>query len=297
MFAIAEFGSTTRYTQDNLSDRDLLVVCGKKSRRKIAEKYQEQGYSVTLLTPRQLEFMQKQGSLFIQHLKHESRIVVDTNSEFRSWLDRSPFIVPSKSEIHRCISTVEFIAIWPKDERLIGWKADFLYCVSRDLLIKWLAREGTLAFGLEELESALLAQKSSQFGNLANLRSLRESKFAYRSDQAIHNWLIEISRTFGLNLTTKRFATSEEVVSKLVTKSFSSPYELLRCVEAANHIMQSHGHVHPQHEKLMKHIRNPNAYGSSQIRKRRDIERYLKDIIQIMSTSQLQGTHRFAKCS
>ena len=302
MFAIAEFGSTTRKTHDCHSDRDLLVVCELKSSRKYVQKYREQGYSVTLLTPNQLRFMQKSGSLFIQHLKHESRIVMDTNSEFLKWISNCPLIVPSRKEIQRCISTLEFISGWPSDDRLTGWKADFLYCVSRDLLIKWLAGKGVLAFGLEDLEPAVLSQKGDLLESFDNLRLLRESKAAYRSDQetpsgtieTINAWLVEIARVFNVNLPIEKFPTSEESVSSLRMRRFSSSYELLRSVEAAYHIVRSHGLVHPDHEELVKHIRNPNAYGSSQLRKRRVIEQYLAEIIQIMANNGLQGTLRFA---
>src|SRR5690606_3890114 len=108
MFAIAEFGSTTRKTQDCHSDRDLLIVCELKTSREFVKNYCEQGYSVTLLTPSQLTFMQKRGSLFIQHLKHESRILMDTNTEFSKWLQSCPLIAPSEEEIQKCFSTIEF---------------------------------------------------------------------------------------------------------------------------------------------------------------------------------------------
>ena len=296
MFAIVEFGSTTRCSHDRHSDRDLLVVSEKKSGWKFAKKYQKLGYSVTLLSPVQLIFMQSHGSLFIQHLKHESRTILDTNSEFCSWLESCAFIAPSRKEIQRCISTVEFISSWPSDTRLIGWQADFLYCVSRDLLIKWLAVRDKLAFGLEDLEPALLALNNNRFGSLANLRLLRKLKATYRSKRMISNdtsrtidsWLSELSSAFGINLPAKQLSSTEEFVTGLVNRSFSSSYELLRTVEAAYHIARSHGYIHPEHEKLMKHIRNPNAYGSSQSRKRIVIERYLQEIIDIMANNGLK---------
>jgi len=296
MFAIAEFGSTTRKTQDCHSDRDLLIVCELKTSREFVKNYCEQGYSVTLLTPSQLTFMQKRGSLFIQHLKHESRILMDTNTEFSKWLQSCPLIAPSEEEIQKCFSTIEFISTWPFDERLIAWQADFLYCASRDLLIKWLARKGILAFGLENLESELLSQKGDRLENLDNLRSLRKAKAAYRNDKevppdtnkAVNTWLTEVAQAFEVNLPIKKFSTPEDGISSLSIRRFSSSYELLRSVEAAYHIVRSHGHIHPDNEKLLKYIQNPNAYGSSQFRKRRIIERYLAEIIQIMTNSELQ---------
>lgn len=298
MFAIAEFGSITRCTQDRHSDRDLLIVCERKPGRKLSAKYRDQGFSVTLLTPSQLKFMQSRGSLFVQHLKHESRILIDTNSEFRNWLESSPLISPSEAEIHRCISTVEYIGSWPSDSRLTGWRADFLYCASRDLLIKYLAKRGVLAFGLEDLEPAL----NQEFRNLDQLRRLRESKAAYRGElimpdntnNATEAWLEEISCVFGINFAVRKALRPEEIITSLKTKCFSSSYELLRSLEAAYHILRSHDLLHPEHEELMKHIQSPNAYGSSQVRKRDIIKNYLEEIIQIMSNMRL---HKDAKLS
>ncbi len=300
MFAIAEFGSSTRGTRDQLSDRDLLIVSERGTGRKISNRYRSLGYSVTLLSPKQLYFMQSRGSLFVQHLKHESHILVDFNSEFRSWLDRSQLVSPSPGEIQRCISTVEYIGTWPNDSRLTGWRADFLYCVSRDLLIKYLATQGHLAFGIDDLESELTQQFSNQFKDLRQLRRLRESKASYRSGltvpeyshSAVEAWLEQIAPVFNLNLPRNKLITAEELISCLKNRSFVSSYELLRSVEASYHILRSYDYFHPDHELLVNYIKNPNGYGSSQSRNASIMLSYLEDMSRVITTN---GLHKGLK--
>ncbi|MCC5796356.1 MAG: hypothetical protein JJU48_03410 [Methylophaga sp.] len=130
----------------------------------------------------------------------------------------------------------------------------------------------------------------NQFRSLDHLRKLRQIKVAYRGELAlpsgtnnvIEAWLEEISQAFGISLNRNKSLRAEEIVSSLKTKRFSSSYELLRSLEAAYHISRSHGYFHPEHERLMKHIQNPNGYGSSEVRKRGTIESYLDDIVEFM---------------
>lgn len=295
MFAVAEFGSTSRDSADKHSDRDLLVVCEASSRHRLYQRYSAEGFSVSALTPTQLKHMQRRGSLFVQHLKREARILIDVDSELKIWLGQCALVQPSDSELERCKATIEFIAAWPDDMRLTGWQADFLYCVSRDLLIKWLATKGVLAFGLEDLEPALRGVRQDGFGCLDNLSVLRRAKAAYRTSKpipagtslAIRSWLAELAPAFSMDLPTVSADRPETLLASLQNKSFSSSYELLRSLEVAYVIARSHGLLHPQHADLMKHITSPNAYGSTQMRKSKVIEQFLSDILSLLDDKAL----------
>lgn len=87
MYAIAEFGSTSRCTADKYSDRDLLVVCKKEFQSILYGRYSNNGYSVSLLTPEQLYYMKKRGALFIQHLKIEAKILVDADGQLARFFE------------------------------------------------------------------------------------------------------------------------------------------------------------------------------------------------------------------
>src|SRR6185437_2751327 len=125
MFAIAEFGSFSRNTADDYSDRDLLVVCPGKNRYRLHKHYEKLGHNVTSLSKEQLTFMKNSGSLFLQHLKNEAIILIDSDGALRSFLDECDLMRPSESEMDRCESTLRFIAACPCNVELCAWKADF----------------------------------------------------------------------------------------------------------------------------------------------------------------------------
>lgn len=151
MFVIAEFGSVYRKSNDSFSDKDLLIVCERKCVKYYYTKYTKKGYSVSVFTKNQLQLMRKKGSLFLQHLKIESNLLVDVDSKFEFFIKECDFVFPSDEELASCKQTLENLYTWPNDILSLAWKADFLYSSSRDFLIKLLAKNGIIAFGLESI--------------------------------------------------------------------------------------------------------------------------------------------------
>lgn len=298
MFAIAEFGSSVRGSSDANSDLDLLIVARRSSHFSLRRRYTARGYSVTTLTPDQLKAMQRIGSLFIQHLKRESRIVFDAEGHFRYWLAQCNLVSPTRQEIDRCAATTEFFGGWPNDSRLTGWKADVLYCVSRDYLIKRLATSGHIVFGLDDIEHALQITASSWAGDIGALKRLREAKAAYRArrplpdgtDDAIHAWVKDLAEWFDGHAVRLEWQSVDNYLLTLSGRSFVSDYERLRTLEAAYLIARARGIYHPEHESLLKCIVSPNAYGSSQKRKASRIERYLNETLDRLANKQLNRT-------
>jgi len=208
MYSIAKFGSGTRQENDIYSDSDLLVVCPASHRKKLYKKYTDQGFSVTLLSPSQLEYMQKKNSLFLQHLKRDAQIIVDDNSKLRRFLDGCAFIPPEYAEIMRCENTIQYIASLPNTLSTSAWKADFLYCISRDYLVKKLARENILAFGFKDIYKYSVENFNISKDELIEFSKLRKAKAAYRntfsSDFDIggtnYKWLVSLGNTFCINI-------------------------------------------------------------------------------------------------
>lgn len=298
MFAIAEFGSAVRGSSDANSDLDLLIVARRCLHFSLRRHYSAKGYSVTTLTPDQLSAMQRSGSLFIQHLKQESRIVFDVEGHFRYWLAQCSLVNPTKQEIRRCAATTGFFGGWPDDSRLTGWKADVLYCVSRDYLIKRLVTSGHIAFGLEDIEHAFQITAPSWSGDLRALKRLREAKAAYRSGRpvpggtynSIHAWVKNLAEWFGVHAVRLEGQSVDKYLLTLSGRAFVSDYERLRTLEAVYLIAQARGIYHPEHESLVKYIASPNAYGSSQKRKALRIERYLNETLDRLANKSLQVT-------
>jgi len=299
MFAVAEFGSRYRKTADSLSDKDLLVVCPERFRRKLYARYSDLGYSVTLLSKKQLERMQACGSLFIQHLKLESAIQIDAGSQLRTFLETCDLKEPNSEEIDKCKSTLKFISAWPKDPILSAWKSDFLFCASRDYLIKVLARKRQLAFGLEDIErraTRLFGMTAKEF---ADLYSLREGKAAYRGTAHISDelpvitirWLNTLHRRFGIPLPRGWPLCVPIEYNALVTRVYSSTYERLRSLEAVYLVACHSGAFHPEHDRLMKHIVQPNLYRSCQHSRVKTLQKFLFEVTNLVSEGVIQHRH------
>jgi hypothetical protein len=187
---------------------------------------------------------------------------------------------------------------WPNDSRLDGWKAEVLYCISRDFLIKNLAMRSRLAFGLEDIEFAL--QETELFPNfdMYSLRRFREMKSAYRAGCALHtnasealnyhsNNLIE---GLGLPQITCESDSVESFMLNLSARQFNSAYEELRSLEAAYLIARSNEMYHPAHLSLMKFLKAPSAYGSSQAKNQKKRGIYMADVLAIFANKAMHAT-------
>lgn len=285
MFSIAQFGSVCRKTNDLYSDHDLLVICEGKKRKYYYDKFTKRGYSVSTFTENQLYNMKRKGSLFLQHLKLESRILVDKNDSLKTFLDDCLLIAPSNIEIDNCRRTIEKLYCWPNDAKSIAWKADFLYGSSRDYLIKILAKHGVFAFGLDNIIakcSEVFAIELELFQPLILLRCI---KSAYRSDielpdysaikKAIDDWfdLLKIKMSFSYNLLNDN--------EFLIRGEFSSNYERLRYLEIIYVSLVGGGYAHEKHHEIVNYILQPNLYQSLKRCKVKNIEIFFNELYSI----------------
>ncbi|NKC14410.1 MAG: hypothetical protein GKR94_20185 [Gammaproteobacteria bacterium] len=298
MFAVAEFGSTCRQSSDSHSDKDLLIIGDRELSKRLANRYKQQGYSVSTLTQSQLVRMQHRGSLFIQHLRTEAHVQLDVDSAFSRWIQTCEYSPPTIAELWRCRNTIKLIDQWPRDSALEGWRSDFLYCVSRDFLIKWLARRGVLAFGLEDIERGLGGENNGLAANIGDLALLREAKAAYRDGQPVPNgageameeWCAALRSFLKLPEPPRAPPSLDKYIAGLSRRQFSSNYERLRSLEGAYKIATSRGMQHPSHDLLTCHILQPNGYGSSQARKAAQMYAYLCDVLNLIANKPLNPT-------
>lgn len=284
MFAIVEFGSLTRKENDPYSDRDLLIICPRELRKDYLHRYEKDGYSVSLLTEKQLFFMKKQGALFLQHLKFESRVIVDSDLKYSTFINTCSLVKPSLTEIEVCQKSIEYLSLWPNIPSISAWKADFLFCLSRDYLIKRLAFEGEVAFGLKDIKRIakdIFVLSEEEF---LSLSTLREVKAAYRSgypfpenyERAIQCWLTTLNQVFNF----KNSVSSNEKLdlNGIIPQDFHTPYEQLRTLEALYLIARNMGYSHPKHQLIIDLIQKPNFYGSAKKINQKSIRKILSEI-------------------
>ncbi|MHA7847813.1 hypothetical protein [Serratia sp. D1N4] len=288
MFAIANFGSKIRNISDEYSDNDLLIVCNDEEREGLYKYYSNMGYSVSLFSKRQLYFMRKRGSLFLQHIKRDAEIFFDKDGFFEDFINGCELKAPEIDEIMRCESTISFIASLPDDEKINGWKSDFLYCTSRDYLIKKLALENDLAFGIDEIISKLKLKFKLKEIETDQLKCLRREKSIYRksifgfssycSHDVISEWVNILHDRFEIEKPKNNLG----LLSSISNREICSSYEGLRCLEAVYLLARHRGIYHVMDEKIMRIIQSPNLYRSLQRNKNGIIKKLIFEIINML---------------
>lgn len=285
MYASVKFGSLTRGLADKYSDNDLLVVCPDRDRKSISEDCNFSKYNISFFSNKQLSSMRDKGSLFLQHIKRDGVIIYDKGGDFASFLKDCHFTSPDDNEINRCESTLSFISALPEERILNTWKADFVYCVSRDYLIKKLAVEGLLAFSIDEIITLSLKYFDFKRDDFNNLKKLREIKAINRGEVSdsynysdvsslINEWLKTLNSAFNFTPKNKQI----KLIDCLCKADYSSTYEALRCLEALYMLLEKKGINHIEHHKIIKYIKSPNLYRSLQSSKRNTIIKYLYEI-------------------
>ncbi|MBW9399368.1 hypothetical protein FHC51_05950 [Leclercia sp. EC_58] len=285
MFAVAEFGSVCRNTNDLYSDNDILIICNKRYGKYYYDKYHSKGYSVSTFSEEQLYAMKSSGSLFLQHLKKESKILIDNNLDFTNFLKDCSLTKPSEKEIDNCKNTIQNLISWPNYPVFLGWKSDFLYGASRDFLIKFLAKNGIIAFGIDEIISELCSLLCLNIDQFSSLKLLRQFKSAYRTEidlptniiirRTLESWAELLQNIFGFNFYSYR---DEFDIKDMV---FSSNYERLRYLEIIYICLVNSGFKHAKHTEITNLILKPNLYQSLRCKKTKLIINYLEDLYPI----------------
>src|SRR5262245_53353700 len=83
--SMALFGSRKRGDYDSYSDCDVLIVSQERAEH-LEDAFTRVGLSPSIYSWQQLEQLASEGSLFLQHLKLESTIVVDQGDQLQKLL-------------------------------------------------------------------------------------------------------------------------------------------------------------------------------------------------------------------
>ena len=109
--SVCLFGSAARSSTDLLSDRDVLVTARSfKTVHPYIQELGSKGYSVAPFSHARLQRMVPAGSLFVQHLKMEGKIIQDTEHWLEDCLGNfSPSKIPTKKT---SINHLTLSALW-----------------------------------------------------------------------------------------------------------------------------------------------------------------------------------------
>ena len=185
--SICIFGSVARESADEHSDRDVLVVAESPHRRKeLGNCWKEKGWSVASFSPRRFQRMVDKGSLFVQHLKLESRMVEDEAGWLAETLERA---VPKKSYEFDAMASVNLarpIERFNPGLQLseVPLSADLAYVAVRNFGICYLADRDRLSFDYSRIVDLLGKEFCLSSVETELLLSLRAAKSCYRKEGA-----------------------------------------------------------------------------------------------------------------
>ena len=178
-YSIAIYGSSTRENFDKYSDKDLLIVAENYwDLKTLRVEYEKQGFSVSTYTYSKLKFMSENGSLFIDHLVKESKILFDKQNLFVSILQNHKSKKPTKAQFTDNQKYFDLLEFVPNSSKGFGWFCDCLYVGIRNFLILKSADRGSFNFSyltlLEETVSEKLITKN-EFNVLKELRVIKRN--------------------------------------------------------------------------------------------------------------------------
>ncbi len=240
-YSVAVFGSSLRADFDKYSDRDLLVVANDfKTLEKLKETYSKDDWSISFYTYSKLEYLSKNGSLFIKHLQKESKTIIDPNDRFKDIINHFNPKTDYKKDIKDCENYFNIIKTVPKTTLGFAWFCDCLFVGLRNYLVFKNAENGIFEFSFIKLLNGLKEQGLINQSDINLLRELRVVKRNYREEILDElpsldfiKKVIPIVKDLGI-LDSVKFVESEtfqSLIEKSIIKRKFNPYQRLRLVE------------------------------------------------------------------
>lgn len=265
-YSIAIFGSSLRADFDKYSDRDLLVVANDfETLEKLKKIYSKDNWSISYYTYSKLKYLSENGSLFIKHLKNESKIIVDKKSRLNKILNEFNPKSDYKKDIQECENYFDIIKTVPKTNLGFAWFCDSLFVGLRNYLVFKNAENGIFEFSFVKLLNRLKEQRKIRESDIEILKELRVVKRNYREgiidelpSLSYLEKVIPIVKSLGIldKIQIVDSLTFQNTVDKSIIRKKFSPYQRLRLVE---------GYYCSQElnfPELKKIISNPQFYAS-----------------------------------
>ncbi len=185
MLSICVIGSQARGTADRLSDRDVLIVGVSGAERDARTlEWSTDGWNVSAFDTPAFTRLAHVGSLFVQHVKQDGRIVRDDGGRLRRTLASYS---PKAEYIGERNDALRQIAALPGEDGRY-WHdlclADIVYVLIRNAAILHLGSRGQYCFSYDELIVRLANDLQLGEEPMRVLRCLRHLKHAYRSREA-----------------------------------------------------------------------------------------------------------------
>ena len=295
--SLALFGSAARGDHDLFSDRDLLIVMDDQTAlRSLKAHYDSIGWSCTAYSWTRLQHAANQGSLFVQHLKQEAKIIRDPSDRLAALLDRYSTRSSYKREAEGAASLlVDLTQQLPLCDAGPMWTMDVLSVGFRSLAVAKLADYGIYSFANTDILDGLIRIGLVRESEAYQLQPLRQFKSLYRhgfmdkrvSWRTTYDLLRLIDRVFALGFSTGRAGTRDILELALADSNnarWSSDW-YVRCRRIESALLMLKPRQHEQGSQFIKHrqdlfkiVKSPNSYASHFTRGHAATQRKLSDL-------------------
>ena len=298
--SLALFGSAARRDHDGFSDWDLLVVMDDETAlRSLKAHYDSNGWSCSAYSWRRLQQAANQGSLFVQHLKQEAKIIRDPFDRLAGLLD---MYNPRSTYKREAEGAASLLGELTQQLPLCGagpmWTLDVLSVGFRSLAVAKLADHGIYSFSNTDILNGLMRTGLIRQSEAYQLRPLRQFKSLYRRGlldkranwSTVHDMVGLIDRVFVLGFSTGWVATRDILELALAddknVRWSSDWYVRCRRIESAllmlkpRHHKLSHDFIE-RRQGLLKIVKSPNSYASHFTRGHVETQRSLAELAAI----------------
>lgn len=263
-YSEAIFGSSTRGDFDKYSDKDLLIVADNyEDLEKVKTQLSKSNWSVSFYTYSKLQYLAKNGSLFIKHLQIESKINCDYENKLATILQEYKPKQSYGKDIEDCVHYFDILKLIPNNIMGYAWFCDSLYVGFRNYLIFKNAENNIYEFSFIKLLKLLNKEGKITKDDIHVLKELRVVKRNYRAEildelpsfEFVQK-IISIINRIGI-IKKPKFVSETEFKSTVESQILSNnynPYQRLRLVE---------GYYCSQKKRipeLKKIISNPQFY-------------------------------------
>ena len=277
--SFALFGSAARGDCDAFSDWDLLVVSDDEATlRELRGRYDATGWSCTAYSWNRLERAADQGSLFVQHLKQESKILSDPSDRLSALLHRYSAKAHYKDESNRAALLLgNLTQHLPLCDAGPMWSLDVLSVGFRSLAVANLANNGIYEFSNHGMIAGLIRIGMISEEDGCQLAALRRFKALYRRGLIdgripwfeIFRWVGLVDKAFTLGLSPRREHTIDIVELALDDDSIEGAipnwYTRCRRIESALWMLTPRCNLERvefqgRKQSLFGVVRAPNVY-------------------------------------
>ena len=263
--SVCFFGSAARSSTDPLSDRDVLVTARSlKATRPYVREPESKGCSVALFSHARLKRMVAAGSLFVQHLKLEGKIIQDSEHWLEDCLGNFSPKNSYEEDINKSFDLIRPLERLMDEISSCQLASDLGYVFIRNYAINRLASQGVYLFDYRSILEELQGRQRFSDLCLNRLIDLRKGKHAYRAGMPHvakkslgHEVASSISEACPeLNL--------EAVSSSTGIRRFNLPYATLRDCEAtllSKESFRSSARINKKRlDQVQRPIRKPREY-------------------------------------